>query len=123
MSEGYGEALELKPCPSPPCGRPGGEEGPVYKHRGFTLHSCVWIECGCGMRGPEGRTSDEAQRLWNELPRTAEAEALKEIHAECMNSITRISDILDSHRRVGLGYSWPVDGALELPEADGEDDE
>lgn len=62
MSE---EALELKPCPSPSC---GGDDGPRYRYR-EKVDGRVWVGCGCGVRGPECSSRDEAQRLWNELHR------------------------------------------------------
>ena len=74
----------LKPCPSPRCDVSGVGEGPKVWSGSFSW-STSWVECGCGMRGPKGSDDEEAQELWNELPRTStpEGEALREIASLC----------------------------------------
>lgn len=54
-------------CPSPDCDAPP-DEGPEFRHLGFGV-DYAWVVCGCGMRGPQGGTNDEAAKLWNNLPR------------------------------------------------------
>lgn len=57
---------ELKPCPNPECVCEAD-----WMHEGTLSEGIVyWIECcGCDMQGPVSRSSNEAARLWNALPR------------------------------------------------------
>lgn len=111
---GYGAmertTTELKPCPSPSCDSPGGDEGLSYYH----LDGLVWVICPCGVQGPGGFSNDEAQALWNELPRapTPEGEALREIADHAIQTVRRngwILAILHAH-------------GIQLPAEEGSDE-
>jgi hypothetical protein len=59
---------ELKPCPNPECKFP--RTARVYDQEWPSGKTDHWVRCKCEMRGPFAKSFDEAERLWNVLPRT-----------------------------------------------------
>lgn len=55
-----------KPCPNPAC---SSEQG----HTAYVADRCFYVACRqCYMTGPNGKSEEEAVKLWNSLPRRGE---------------------------------------------------
>ena len=80
------------------------------------------VECCCGMRGPEGANDEEAQELWDELPRapTPEGEALREVWGVMCNTLDGLGD--DYYRAmVDFRQACEAHG-IQLPAEEGENE-